>query len=217
MKIIKLFERKGKEILAYLLKYLVPIQEQHETILNEKETIKRILIIRIENKIGNLVMSSFYPNALKDIYPNAEVDFFLHSNLKSIYKNNPYLNYIYSYDPKIHIYNPFRLLRLLYSIKKRNYDVVIDCSNPGSVSLSGGILTKLLGSRFRVGFARGDSSRFLNVTVTVDSNNHYIEMLHSLLRLLDKSDKYFRPELFILDSEMDHISKIIASKNKKVR
>jgi len=198
----KYVERSGKKLLVKLLKFAFPAQTGVEAAQLRQANIKKILIIRLEQKLGNLVMTTFFPRALKDVYPEADVDVLVHASLKTVWGNNPFIHRLVLFSHKTHLHNPLRMIKLLYALRKSRYDVVMDCSTPGGFSLSNGLLARLTGAPFRAGFKRGESDHFLNITASPEETKHYIDILHDLLALFAPDTKRYQPEIFLTDEEI---------------
>ncbi len=201
MAILKHIERRGKELLLIALRSILWHGEQFSHLHDKNNNIKKILLLRLECKMGNHVMTTFLPEALKEIYPNAEIDVCIHEAMASIWDQNAYINRLIPFYQKAYFFNPFRLIALLLSIRKSKYDVVIDCSTPSGFSLSNGLMTRLTGGTYRVGFLRGESSFFLNCTVIPENDKHYIDIIHDLLTLLTPIRNTYAPKICLTHSE----------------
>ncbi|MFC1561629.1 glycosyltransferase family 9 protein [candidate division KSB1 bacterium] len=213
MSLLKSLERRAKKLVLKSVCLFMPESRQYETIHDKQGEIKKILVLRLDNRMGNLTMTTFFPRALREIYPDAEIHICMPSNLRLIWENNPFVGRIIEFDPAVHLRNPFHLIRFLYSLRKAGYDLVIDNSNPVSFSVSNGILTRFTGARFRVGFRRGESPLFLNVMTGADQSKHYIDIMNSLLGLLRPGGNSYRPEIFLTDKEMESARARIAGLN----
>ncbi|MFC1553170.1 glycosyltransferase family 9 protein [candidate division KSB1 bacterium] len=195
--LLKNIERSGKQVLIKLIRVLFPKLKQVDAAEIDRSGIKKVLVIRMEQKLGNLVMTTFFPRAIKDLFPNAEIDLLVHVSLKDIWDHNPFVNKLHLFSHNVHLKSPLKMLRLLKDIRRDRYDMVFDCSTPAGFSLSNSLLVHVTKADYRAGFKKGDSSRFLNLTVPPDHTNHYIEMNHDLLRLFDPGLRKYRPELYI--------------------
>jgi len=202
MPVLKPIERFGKKLLLFVLLLVFGKGKQYKNIHDKHNTIKKILILRLEQKMGNLVMTTFFPKALKEIYPEADVDLFIHEKMKSIWNNNPDINEILLFSHETHLSNPIKMIALMLSIRKSRYDIVIDCSTPSGFSLSNGLVAKLTGGIYRVGFQRGASNCFLNCTVVPDNNKYYVEIMHDLLAVFTPEVKYYPPKIYLTDTEI---------------
>ncbi len=210
MPVLKSFERIGKKLLLFALRLVFNKGKHYKNIHDKHNTIKKILILRLEQKMGNLVMTTFFPKALKEIYPEADVDLFIHDTMKSIWDNNPNVNKILLFSNNTHLFNPIKMMALMHSIRKSRYDIVIDCSTPSGFSLSNALVAKLTGGTYRVGFQRGASDCFLNCAVAPDNNKYYVEIMHDLLTVLTPDVKYYSPKIYLTDSEISNAREELA-------
>jgi heptosyltransferase-2/heptosyltransferase-3 len=211
MRFLKLTEQRGKQLLIKLLSVFLPVQKEIDTAELQRRHFNRILIIRLEQKLGNLVMSTFFPRALKDMFPQSTVHLFVHNRLKSVWDNNPFVDCIITFDHKYHLYNPIRFVQLLRQLRNNRYDLVIDLSTPGGFSLSNGLLTTITGAPYRAGFQRGESVRFLNISVPPELNKHYIELENDILRKFRPDVKMYKPEMFLSENEIQTALKKLSS------
>ncbi len=212
MPLLKNFERKGKILLLKVVCLFLPEGKHFDNIRDKKGEIKKILITRLENRMGNVVMNTFYPKALKEQFPEAEVDFFLYTSLSSLLDNNPHVDNVFTYDPDVHLKNPLNILKILRKLRKKKYHIVFDCSTPGTFSVSSAILTRIINGKYRIGFKRGESDRFLNISVTADHSQHYITMLHALLETVFELKNEYKPEIYISTDE----NNLIQNKLEKI-
>lgn len=58
----------------------------------------RILVIRIDHKIGDMVIFSSFVRQLRSIYPNAWIDLVIHTSAAQLYKYCPYVDRITVFD-----------------------------------------------------------------------------------------------------------------------
>jgi len=90
----------------------------------------KILIIKFRN-IGDVLLASPLVTNLQHHFPNARIDFALNSNCQEIFRANPKINELISYDrEKIKSLNLFLRLKaelsILKLIRKKKYNLVIN-------------------------------------------------------------------------------------------
>lgn len=209
MTFLKSIERNGKRLLIRAISLILPKQEQVNPEQLRNAAIKKVLIIRLEQKLGNMVMTTIIPRAIKEMYDEADIDILVHSHLTPVWENNPFVRLILEFNHVSHLVNPFRLLNLIISIRKTGYDVALDCSNPAGFSLSNGLFTRMSGATYQVGFKRGNSDLMLNVSVTPDLSKHYIDIIIDLLSVFRQDIRRFEPEIFITDEEKSRSMSIL--------
>ena len=83
---------------------------------------KKILFLRLDNKVGDTVVESFVPRELKKLYPNAELTIATTAFL-DLLENDPYI------DRLIYINRLgttfIELLKILWFLRKQHYDLLI--------------------------------------------------------------------------------------------
>jgi heptosyltransferase III len=108
----------------------------------EKDRVKKILVIKFGG-IGDVLLATPVLPNLKNYFPNAEIYFLTHSNCRELFIDNPYIKRYFTFN-----FGKDDSWRLLKSIRKQKYDLVIDLfGNPRSA-----FVTIYSGAKYRVGF-----------------------------------------------------------------
>jgi lipopolysaccharide heptosyltransferase II len=84
--------------------------------------LKKVLIVRLSS-LGDILLSTPLIRALKEKYPQIEIDFLLKERYKDTLVQNPYLTKIYKYP------NTNELSELIEKLKAQNYDLILDLQN----------------------------------------------------------------------------------------
>ena len=84
--------------------------------------LKKVLIIRLSS-LGDILLSTPFIRAIKEKYPQIEIDFLLRERYKDTLVQNPYLTNIYEYP------NNNELSGLTEKLKDQNYDLILDLQN----------------------------------------------------------------------------------------
>lgn len=156
-----------KSIIVSILNKLLG---QRKIIIDSFVIVNKVLIIRQHNQFGDLLASSALFVALKEKYPNCEINVLVSpANFYAIQKNNYIENY-FIFDKK-KIFN----LRYFYSLKQflsKNYDL---CIVPSTVSLSftSSLLGRFSNAKLTLGVEslngkENKYSQLFNVTVPLD-------------------------------------------------
>ncbi|RKZ05915.1 hypothetical protein DRQ25_15090 [Candidatus Fermentibacteria bacterium] len=154
----------------------------------------RILVIRTDNRLGNLVLMEPLLRSLKIRFPMAELDILASDVFSELIEYQGY-NVIHV-DKKGQIRNPGKFCDLIGKLRSRSYDAAIDAAHPHSFSLSGAVGALLSGADCRISTDAGDSPRWYTHTVPEPSMNwHESRALHSLGAAWDGWPEWSPPEL----------------------
>ncbi len=84
----------------------------------------KVLVIRID-KIGSILFASPFMHALKEYYPNAQIDMLLAKTQAQVMKYSKDIKNLYTYDKK----SWFSFLSTLMQLRKNTYDYIIVMSH----------------------------------------------------------------------------------------
>ncbi|MEO7306606.1 MAG: glycosyltransferase family 9 protein [Ferruginibacter sp.] len=172
---------------------------------------QKILIIQTAF-IGDVVLATALVEKLAAYFPDTEIDFLVRRGNESLLLNNPHLNEVLVWNKK---QNKFRnLLKMLFVIRKKNYDKVINTQR----FFSTGLLTAFSGAGQTIGFDKNPLSFLFRTKVKhVISNEkgikHEVERNNDLVSDFT-DDKFTRPKLY--PSESDFKSVELYSRNTYV-
>lgn len=108
----------------------------------EHDKIRKILVIKFGG-IGDVVLSTPLLKNLRDFYKDAEINFLTVLKCRDVLMDNPDINRVLTFDLE-----KDDSLRLLKSVKKKNYDLIIDLfCNPRTT-----FLTFYSKAKYRLGF-----------------------------------------------------------------
>lgn len=119
--------------------------------------IQRILVIRIDERVGNVLLTTPLLSALKTAYPEAELDVLVAASKVRILEG---LAHPIPFEKRAFFVRPWRLLAQIRRLRARRYDVVIDASHWHHFSASSAVLTALIGGRARIAHDRGAARHF---------------------------------------------------------
>ncbi|MCK4807256.1 MAG: hypothetical protein KAT09_06405, partial [Candidatus Aegiribacteria sp.] len=159
----------------------------------------RILVIRTDNRLGNLVLMEPLLRSLKIRFPDAELDILASDVFSELLECQGY-NVIHA-DKKGQIRNPVKFWSLIQKLRSRSYDVAIDAAHPHSFSLSGAVSTALSGADCRVSTDAGDSAGWYTDTVAEPPMHwHESRALYSLGSVWDSWPEWSPPELHAVNA-----------------
>jgi len=147
--------------------------------------VKRVVVVRQDRRLGNLVMVTSLAQGLRQVLPAARIDLVAPRALAEVLSSADCLDRVIPVDHRGAIRAPWRLATLRRALRKPDLaDVAIDASPPHHFSFLSGATCALSGAPTRLGYARGEAGAFLNCLLpaptTFQQPEHH--MLHALLR-----------------------------------
>ena len=176
----------------------------------------RILIVNPYG-IGDVLFSTPLIRTLREKYPKATMAVLLGSRTEDILEFNPNIDAIFTYNKDHYRGLPFLqkiryLSKLLFTIRKKNFDVCFDLSNNDEY----GFLAKFIwGIPVRIGFNYKNRGRFLTHKIKLKngfSKKHVVEHYNALLKFLKIDIAKIRKKLdFYVDpSQKEWLQKLWA-------
>ncbi|PCI62789.1 MAG: hypothetical protein COB35_02510 [Gammaproteobacteria bacterium] len=163
------------------------------------DNIHRILIIRINYRIGNIIFLTPLINAITQKIPHAKIDILIGAKfIAPILQPMNNVNIVYDVPRKL-LKNPFQLISKVKEINSNNYDLVI---SPIRSSGSANISTMLIKARYKLGFYSENIWSAANVVVPYPKKiRHEALKPLALLQAFEDDNKCFSNELDINLSE----------------
>ena len=171
---------------------------EHQTLEQLRPTMRKILLVRANYRIGNIVLTLPAVAAFRENYPEARIDFVGGPAAKLLFEKQV-LDNIYVI-PRRFPAVLWQLPGLLKNLRSTNYDLAVDvsCSQSGMASL----IIGASGARIRVG-CQGKWDQFLNFKIPkLRSINKYYK-LTELLEHLRLHDVRLLGDLHLSDSEKE--------------
>lgn len=141
------FRRELKNSFNKLLSLLFPTKAKREIIPSGE--IHRILIIRINYRIGNILFITPLLRALEQRFPKAEIDVLIGAKYpSSLLRGSTAVKNVYDFPRKL-LKNPINLFHYIKQLRAPRYDLVV---SPNRSSASDKGATFLARSRYKLGF-----------------------------------------------------------------
>jgi heptosyltransferase-3 len=183
----KSIELKGKELLFRVLKLFLKSagEESVEPEDVDLRRIKRILVVRQDDRIGNLILTTPLLSALRRAFPRAEIWYLASKTFHTLFSRSNLVDRILVARKRLYIFNPLALLLFIGKIRRQRFDLAIDASDENNFSLNNSFLVLLSGAPYRIGYEKPRSSLFLNLEVPPSqTRRHASETYLALLRYL---------------------------------
>lgn len=165
----KALETRGKAALRGTVLRLLRAPRAHAGPADPSK-VRRILAVRHDARLGNLLLLTPSLRLLKSAFPAARVEVLLADRYGDALKHNPCVDEILT-------------ARSLPGLRLRGYDLAFDFSPQHAFSLSSAVWTALSGADRRIGFDRGDAGKFLDDLVPVPVEKaHETSNLAALVR-----------------------------------
>lgn len=170
MKIFKGLERYSKKIIQNLLKRVL---KSERLSIGEVDTgsLSKILVVRQDSRLGNLILMTPLLSALKAALPDAEVDVLVAEGFGDVLAENPNVDRLVIFQKQKARLIPWWYLGFIRKLKNARYDLAIDVSNGHHFSLNNALLTFLSGARYRLGYDCEDAGTFMNILVPPPPEN----------------------------------------------
>lgn len=182
-KLTKRLELSGRKALRAALRAALP--KPVPTGDPDPAAVRRVLVIRQDNRIGNLVLVTPLIEGIRAAWPQASVDVLTSDAFPEVYDGNPSLRRVIAAPKKAFIGHPLRFLSFFRMLRNERYDVAFDCSHMHEFSLSSGAAARLTAATVRVGYARGDADLYLTRLVELaPEGTHEMEIHLRLLRAI---------------------------------
>ncbi len=170
---------------------------------------KKILIIQTAF-IGDVILATSLVEKVKFLFPEASIDFLLRKGTEGLFEKHPLIRNVIILDKS------GKKLRKLFSVlkivRKQKYDLIINAHRFGS----SGLITAFSGAKKKIGFDKNPFSMFFSIRVKHEfgSKEKPLHETERNLKLLDFTGNkdYFKPKLYISDSNIKKVSPFIKGK-----
>jgi len=126
---------------------------RQETPVTALHGISRIIVVRPNYRIGNAILSTAVIAPLKERFPEAEIDFLVTNKTAALFANLP-VDHVIALTRSA-ILQPWRAMAILRHLRTNRYDLAVQLAPS---SLSGVLVSTLLGARYVMGKPKGDAA-----------------------------------------------------------
>lgn len=162
---------------------------------------EKILIIQTAF-LGDVILSTPLIEKIRNLFPDASVDFLLRKGNEGVLENHPYLRNVFMWDKKNTKYK--NLFSLLKKIRSEKYDLVI---NPQRFAATG-FLTAFSGAKIKAGFDKNPFSFLFTHKSRHSICSAQNEQVHECDRNLQLisflgNDKHYNPKLYPTEKDFE--------------
>jgi ADP-heptose:LPS heptosyltransferase len=161
---LKALEKSGKKAVLTLLGALLKSRPLDRDDLVNRQ-LERILIVRQDERLGNLILLTPFLEALRRHLPRAYLVALVSSRFASVLHGNPDVDAIIPFEKRMFLRHPFHFTVFIRKLRRKTFDLAIDCGPVDDLSLNNALMTYLSGAPVRLGYLREQSHLFLNLLV----------------------------------------------------
>ena len=169
---------------------------------------KTILIIQTAF-IGDTILASQFARAVKDMYPDSKIHFFLRKGNESVIQGLPTIEKTWIWDKQGG--KTKNLIKLILELRKIKFDMVFNLHR----HFNSGLITALMKSPFKAGFKQNPLSFFytrkINHQIPDPRGWHEVQRNLELIPNYQISDnsKIYKPELPIQQKNVDKVAQYV--------
>ena len=170
----------------------------------ENNNIRKVLFLRYDGKIGDMVINTLMFREIKKRYPYVEIGVVTKEGAKAIIETNPNVDKIYEYkkDRK-------NIKKLASKISEEKYDLLIDFSEMLRVNQM--MLINLSEARFNMGLNKESWNLFDISYSKPEGYIHITEIYRGILEKIGITDININYELFFTEEQKDKVDDLLKS------
>lgn len=146
---------------------------------------RRILLVRLDNRVGEALLTTPLLSTLKAAPLPPEVHVLVHSKVARVLAGHPEADRIIPFDRRLLWLGP--LAPGIRALRSEHYDVVVDCSNWSTPSVTSALISRLVGPRAIVIGPHQWPVRYLHslsVPAREDTSREVLQRVHLLSPLV---------------------------------
>jgi len=156
-----------------LLPALLRLFRGKPSVIGPINTLRKILLIKQSERMGNILLMNAGIAGLRKTFPSVQIDLLLPAAYAELMKGNENISNIIPVAKREYIIKPWALAGLLRDIRRRAYDLAINCSDVNSHSSTEAAYTILSRAKVTAGWKAGNGGLF-DIEITP-----YVETLHA--------------------------------------
>lgn len=174
------FRRLRRALRRALLRLLARVSAEGDTPLPDLRPMRRILLVSVNQRLGNTLLATAPVSALEKALPGVEISF-VGGVLAPAVLSGLGVARVHTLT-RADAWKPWRLLRLIRQLRRERYDAAIHLSTAtGSL---GALLVAACGAPHRLGVLRPDGNVFFTSAVEAPDEAHKVDQLFALLARL---------------------------------
>jgi ADP-heptose:LPS heptosyltransferase len=156
----------GKAFLLAVIRLLFARRGQGGPI--DRASIHSVLVVRTDERVGNLLLTTPLLAALKEALPDALIGLLCSARLAAAVQGTGICGEIWPFEKKDFFRRPWRFVAFCLALRRAKYQVAIEAGHWHAFSFTAGMLTLWSGAPIRIGHRRGEAERLLTHAVDKD-------------------------------------------------
>jgi ADP-heptose:LPS heptosyltransferase len=153
--------------------------------LGSADRIRRLLIVKQDDRLGNLILMTPMLSALREKLPQAEIHMLLSDLYAPIFEADSRVDRVLTMEKRRQITNPLLFLSFLRRLRDTRYDLVFEASDVDNFSFNNSFIARLANSEVRIGYAKRGNRGLLNLPLEppqtpVHATDMYLDLLRPL-------------------------------------
>lgn len=170
-------DRLSRHVLVWFVGLLLGVKKRPVALPHAP----RILVVRLDERVGNVIMTTAIAGSLKKHFKDAHITFLGHRKNAALFANHPWVDRFVVFDKRA-LTAAHGPLRTPFALRKHGYDLAIDAANATDPSATQALLVRFCGAKHSVGYNYTGFGRLF--TSTVSPNNlapHEVDMRLALV------------------------------------
>lgn len=205
----KRFAKSLEKTFKRLLKgFLLAILPQSAKAKPRPGDLRKILVFRLDQRIGNGILLLPLLRAIRASRPAAEIHLLIHHPVADLFRAaaGSLIDRLWPYNQPALMKRPWQYLALFWKLRGERFDVVITSHNPDNFSLSQALAGRFFKPRWLVGFDWKENARFYDLAVVSSAAKPYADAMVDLWRALDPGAAFIAGGLQVPGEEISRVA-----------
>jgi ADP-heptose:LPS heptosyltransferase len=143
----------------------------------------RILVVRLDERLGNVILLTPTLASLKAMYPNATIDVVVAQRAVPILRGHSAVRQIWPFSKKA-LWRGHGIVGTCFKLRRQHYHLAIDGANPTCPSLTHALMVRFCGAAHTLGHGIGGMGRLYSQRVPPMADEAGLHEIDLRLRLL---------------------------------